>query len=528
MPYGSAPSPFPDRTTMNVHRTALTSQDPAPTGLHRLDRRRLLAGASALLLAGCRGGGDPSGAGATSAGAAAGTAPVAPTTAPGPTVTTVATPVTATSLPAPTGTAAVVVPDILGRPTATSVTVNVVPKAAGELRYEIARRGGPWTWSTAPVAARAGEPLEVVLDGLEPGTEYVARLRMGDGAGPELPVVTQRPRGRSFTFAVQGDSHPERVKTQFDARLYDITLRSAAAARPDFYLAIGDDFSVDTLKVVNRDTVEAGYIAQRRWLPLVGAPVFLVNGNHEQASLANIDGTPDNVAVWAQTARNRWYPQPGPDSFYGGNAEPLPHIGLLRNYFSFEWGDALFVVIDPYWHTPGTVDNAFGASRDQKKGRDLWDVTLGETQYRWFEQTLSRSSATHRFVFTHHVLGTGRGGIELAKGYEWGDAAGFATRRPGWGLPIHQLMAKHGVTVFFQGHDHIFVHQELDGVVYQTLPEPANPNETYENEDAFRSGTKFPNSGHVRVDVDPSAVTVTYVRSFLDRPDEKAYSYRVG
>ena len=247
--------------------------------------------------------------------------------------------------------------------------------------------------------------------------------------------------------------------------------------------------------------LEAGYIAQRRWFPLVGAPLFLVNGNHEQASLANIDGTPDNVAVWAQTARNRWYPQPGPDAFYGGNPEALPHIGLLRNYFSFEWGDALFVVIDPYWHSPETVDNAFGATRDQKKGRDLWNVTLGETQYRWFEQTLARSTATHRFVFTHHVLGTGRGGIELAKGFEWGDAAAFATRRPGWGLPIHQLMVKHGVTVFFQGHDHIFVHQELDGVIYQTLPEPANPNATYENDDAYLSGVKHPNSGHVRVEV---------------------------
>ena len=183
-----------------------------------------------------------------------------------------------------------------------------------------------------------------------------------------------------------------RVKTQFESGLYERTLRSAASARPDFYIAIGDDFSVDTLKVVNRQTVEAGYIAQRRWFPLVGAPLFLVNGNHEQASLANIDGTPDNVAVWAQTARNRWYPQPGPDAFYGGNPEALPHIGLLRNYFSFEWGDALFVVIDPYWHSPETVDNAFGATRDQKKGRDLWNVTLGETQYRDRKSTRLNSS----------------------------------------------------------------------------------------------------------------------------------------
>ena len=110
---------------------------------------------------------------------------------------------------------------------------------------------------------------------------------------------------------------------QFDADLYARALTNAAADRPDFYITIGDDFSVDTLKTVNPDTVTQLYTNQRRWLGLVGAPVFLVNGNHEQASLANLDGTPDNVAVWAQTARNAYYPQPAPGRFYTGDAEPV-------------------------------------------------------------------------------------------------------------------------------------------------------------------------------------------------------------
>ena len=36
--------------------------------------------------------------------------------------------------------------------------------------------------------------------------------------------------------------------------------------------------------------------------------------------MANLDGTPDNVAVWAQTSRNAYYPQPAPDVFYTGDA----------------------------------------------------------------------------------------------------------------------------------------------------------------------------------------------------------------
>ncbi len=238
-------------------------------------------------------------------------------------------------------------------------------------------------------------------------------------------------------------------------------------------MTIGDDFSVGTLKTVNSDTVTQLYVNQRRSLGLVGAPVFLVNGNHEQASLANLDGTPDNVAVWAQTARNAYYPQPAPDAFYTGDTEPVEHIGLLRDYYAFTWGDALFVVIDPYWHSPQTVDNPFGVDRDQKTKRDMWNITLGETQYEWFKRTLETSTAKYKFVFAHHVNGTGRGGTELAYTYEWGDVAGFAVHRPGWGKPIHQLMADNGVTIFFHGHDHLFVKQDLDGIVYQEVPQPS-------------------------------------------------------
>jgi len=431
--------------------------------------------------------------------------------------------------------------EILGRPTNTSVTVNVVPAQELEIYVEYGGQSGAYTLKTQTVKAPARQPIEVVLDRLQPNTQYYYRVRYRQpgaaefGARPEHSFSTQRAPGSTFTFDIQGDSHPERLNKQFDPDLYTRTLLSAASDRPDFFMTIGDDFSVDTLKTVNAGTVTQLYINQRQWLGLVSAPVFLVNGNHEQASMANLNGTPNNVAVWAQTARNSYYPQPAPDAFYTGDAQPVENIGLLRDYYAWTWGDALFVVIDPYWHSPQTVDNQFGADRDQKQGRDLWNVTLGEAQYQWFKKTLEQSTAKYKFVFAHHVNGTGRGGIELAKTYEWGDAAQFAARRPGWSTPIHQLMAQNHVTVFFQGHDHIFVHQELDSVIYQSLPEPANPFYTAENNDAYRSGDKFPNSGHVRVTVSPEQVKVEYVRSYLPKDEinghksgEVAYSYTVA
>jgi len=417
--------------------------------------------------------------------------------------------------------------EILGRPTDSSVTINVVPAVSIELYYEYGTTPGGYSARTIPQSAEENVPVETLLNGLQPDTRYYYRIRYTGAAGAEHTFMTQRAPGSTFTFAIQGDSHPERVKNQFDPDLYVRTLLSAAKDQPDFYLTIGDDFSVDALKTVNQQTVKAQYINQRQWLGLVDAPVFLVNGNHEQASLANLDGTPDNVAVWAQTARNAYFPQPGPDGFYSGDSEPVEFIGLLRDYYAFTWGDALFVVIDPYWHSSQTVDNQFGADRDQKKNRDLWNVTLGDVQYQWFRQTLETSTAAYKFVFTHHVLGTGRGGIEEANSFEWGDSTSLFAHRPGWDKTIQQLMADNHVTIFFQGHDHIFARQELDGVIYQTLPEPANPFYTYENQDSYQSGDLFPNSGHMRVTVSRDGVTVDYIRSFLDKPDEVAFSYTV-
>jgi phosphodiesterase/alkaline phosphatase D-like protein len=390
---------------------------------------------------------------------------------------------------------------------------------------------GNYTARTAPVTLTANVPHEIELTNLVPDTGYFYTVISNGTLGAERTFHTQRAPGSAFTFDIQGDSHPERVNKQFSADLYTKTLTSAASDKPDFFMTIGDDFSVDALKNVNLQTVTAQYINQRQWLGLVGTPVFLVNGNHEQAALANLNGTPDNVAVWAQTARNAYYPQPAPGAFYTGDVEPVQFIGQLRDYYAFTWGDALFVVIDPYWHSTQTVDNLFGDGKPQAGGqkgkRDLWDVTLGEAQYQWFKQTLETSTAKYKFVFTHHVLGTGRGGIELANSYEWGDSANLAAHRPGWDKTIQQLMADNHVTIFFQGHDHLFVKQELGGVIYQTLPTPADPNYALDNAQAYQTGDKLPASGHVRVSVSPTGVTVDYVRSYLDKPDEVAYSYTV-
>jgi hypothetical protein len=438
---------------------------------------------------------------------------------------------------------------VLGRVSDRSVTVSAMAAQTLEAYCEFGASAGNYTHKTAPQALAAGSPVEIILEGLQANSAYFYRLQCRKSGErdftprPECSFHTQRTAGSAFTFVVQGDSHPERPQMS-DPTLYARTLLEASAAKPDLYICIGDDFSVDTLRAYTADAVASRYTLQRPFMGIVArsAPLFLLNGTHEQASLFNYNQTDvaHDIAVWAQTARNRFFPMPAPDGFYTGNGEALNGIGKLRDYYAWTWGDALFVVLDNYWHSPAQVDNPLGGGDSGgAKERDWWDITLGEAQYQWLRKMLSESKAKFKFVFAHHVMGSGRGGIDGADLWEWGgyNKRGgweFAQKRPGWELPIHQLMVKHGVTIFFQGHDHLFARQERDGVVYQELPMPADQGYVAYNADRYATGTKLPNSGHLRVTVSPEQVKVDYVRSYLPRDEtadrktgEIAHSYTI-
>jgi hypothetical protein len=116
-----------------------------------------------------------------------------------------------------------------------------------------------------------------------------------------------------------------------------------------------------------------------------------------------------------------------------------------------------------------------------------------------------------------------RGGIEAAPFYEWGGknadgTDGFEAKRPGWNKPIHQLLVDNRVTAVFHGHDHVYVKQELDSVVYQELPQPGAPNFNNGPDLAaayhYQSGVIVSSSGHLRVTVSPDTTRVDYVRAY--------------
>ena len=299
-------------------------------------------------------------------------------------------------------------------PTDKSVIINVVPETEMTLFIEYGMQPGQYGDHTSPVQVQGGEPMEIPIGGLSADTKYYFRVGFklqGEheySASQERSFATQRSAGSDFTFCIQGDSHPERTN-QFDPELYMQTMENACADHPDFYFMMGDDFGVENMQAVTQEAVEQLYIDQREYLGVIDAPVFLVNGNHEEEAGYMLDGTPDNAAVWGCNARNAYFSGPVPDGFYTGDTEEAEYIGLPRDYYAFAWGDALFVVIDPYFHS----------SVNALKSHNMWDVTLGDTQYEWLKETLEGSGAKYKFVFAHHVTAD-RGGTEHADQFEWG------------------------------------------------------------------------------------------------------------
>ena len=407
---------------------------------------------------------------------------------------------------------------VLGNPTGSSVTASIVVYSPLEGYFEFGDTPGGYSERTDLVSLVPGLPTEVILENLAPNAQYFYRWRGRATptddfeASNEFRFRTGRAEGETFVFTVQADSH---LDGRTDTRLYEASLRNAKAADPDFHIDLGDTFMTDKRRTDYRNALPQ-YLAQRYYLGLIGtdAPVFLVSGNHDGEGLRW-----GAMGEWAREQRESYFATPS-DGFHGRG-----------NYYSWDWGDALFVVLDPFWESPRI-----------RPGGDFWARTLGENQFRWLARTLRSSKARFKFVLVHHLVGginqAARGGAAAAGLFEWGGRSlsgthEFEERRPGWGKPIHQMLVETGVDIVFHGHDHVFAREELDGIVYLLVPQPGldrygaprDIHGLYERADVVGG------PGHVRVTVSREAAMVELVQSRLDGVQDgngrTAYSFRV-
>jgi len=84
---------------------------------------------------------------------------------------------------------------MLGRPTANSITISVLVDRDTEGRAEYGVRAGDYPAKTPLQRFTAGQPVEVLLDPLQPDTRCFYRVRLGDTVTDEGSFHTQRAPG---------------------------------------------------------------------------------------------------------------------------------------------------------------------------------------------------------------------------------------------------------------------------------------------------------------------------------------------
>lgn len=458
---------------------------------------------------------------------------------------------------------------ILARPTNHSMTVSLAAQVKADAVVDYWAEGAEKVTRSEPVALTAGDVGLIELTGLVPGTEYhyrVGLVRESAAAlawGDVCRFRTQPAPGAPFSFAIQADSHLDQA---VDPRVYEQTLKNMlmtpkGTPRPDFMIDLGDTFMTDK-RGREFTTSLAQYEAQRYYFGLVAhsAPLFMVLGNHDgEKGTSGRDAS--DIGPWSYVQRTSRFPAPfiedTPGAMYTGATAMKDGVGA--NYYAFEWGDAMFIMLDPYWSTTERVRGGGGGNRGSGRERgwggggedagearpadeplkptdESWSMTLGRSQYDWLTRTLENADGKpgvkYRFLFIHHLVGgvggaESRGGVESSHFFEWGGrnadgSPGFAEHRPGWACPIHDLLVKHKVSAVFHGHDHLFVRNERDGVVYQCVPQPGNPrgNTRTAAHYGYASGTIHASPGHVRVSVGNNETVVEFIATAIDTLDD--------
>lgn len=435
----------------------------------------------------------------------------------------------------PVGSFQTTVPDhvynlILSRPTDRSVTVSVLTNKnlTGRLEY---KSSSEFKWvSTADKKLSQGEVGVWEIDGLASDQRFQYRFFFSiEGSKSQVDsgfFQTQRAVGKSFRFLIQADSH---LDENCSLPNYLRTLQSMARDSADFLIDLGDTWMTDKYRP-DFKMANAQYLAQRYYLSQVTnrSALFLTLGNHDgEAGQSGRKSQSSDMLGWSTQQRKKYYFNPQPNGFYSGNTRPESDLGMPQNYYAWEWGDALFIVLDPF--------------RFSAYNRDPWQRTLGKVQYDWLHDQLQRSRSSFKFVFIHNLVGgvdlkgLGRGGAESSIFYEWGgknadSSIGFSQHRSGWEMPIHDLLIKYGVNAVFHGHDHFFAKQERDGLIYQLLPQPgaARPaSPKVAEEYGYLSGVRMSAAGYLRVQVMGEEAWVEYVTCPTSSPSQVLYRYQI-
>ena len=369
-----------------------------------------------------------------------------------------------------------------------SIQLNVISTADLKVYIEYGFQKSKYSKKTSVVNVARSQLKSLVISDLAADTAVFFRVRyslIGRSTYLSLPAAQTKTSSSTAnsTFAIQADPHMDENSS---ADVYNGTLNQIVAAAPAFLMDLGDIFMVDKLADKSEANIRARFVLMKDFYKKLGSvPLKICLGNH--------DGELGYSKFNTKSYRKEYFPEETYD----------------LAYYSFTGPDQLHVVLDPFTYTTKNPTSAG------------WEWTLGKTQYDWLVETLTNSTATHKFIYIHHLLvgdAQSRGGVEIAKYNEWGGlnkdgSAGFAANRPGWAKPIHQLLIDTKVSFVFKGHDHLYVKQELDGIVYQTVPQPSHPGEKLDvKQYGYLSGKGIGGSGFIKVSTESNVAKVEFVK----------------
>ena len=407
--------------------------------------------------------------------------------------------------------------EMLGRISGTSVTVNLVPCRNNLSAYaEYGKQSGTYTHKTDILDSVTGEPLEIVIDNLEPDTRYFYRVLVKQGDDYFLPrqegtFTTKKKQGEPFVFVVTSDIHYYQIRNREEQKENFLrTLLNIKEDNPDFHIDLGDSFCTDyeivTDSVHDIKSQKAGYEryeALRTFFDGMhnSLPFFLILGNHEGELGFNFG----NLAHWSENARLLFIPNPDNNTYPEGGSSQ-------ENYYAFTWGDALFIMLDPYRYT--TIEPT-------GDGNSVDDWTLGTAQLQWLEGTLENSDAKYKFIFIHHLVGGCVG---------YGRGGGRCADRGEWGAIIHPLLVEQGVDIVFHGHDHAFADEMRDDIRYTLVPVPHSGETAWATDNFYNWFKLRHNPGHLRVTVDlvDGCAAVEYIGSASHNNGGIVHSYYTG
>jgi hypothetical protein len=370
----------------------------------------------------------------------------------------------------------------------TSFILNISSASTGKAYVEFGYSKSKYESKTAIIPLVKGI-TSIRVDRLRPDSKIYFRLRYLLGSKTAYSALAQSSittikASANYVFAVQADPHMDENSS---ADVYNQTLEQIVKISPAFLMDLGDIFMTDKLPNKSEANIRARYELMKGFYDkLKSVPLYITLGNHDgELGYSNFN---------TKKYRKEYFPQ---------------QTGELA-YYSFTGPDSLHISLDIFTYIMESPKD------------DGWQWTLGKTQYDWLKTTLENSQAKHKFIYVHHLLygnAQSRGGVEVAKFNEWGGlnvdgTPGFDAKRPGWGKPVHQLLLDNGVDIVFKGHDHLYVKQELDGIIYQTLPQPSHPGDKVNSADQYGyvTGKIVGGSGFLKVTTSNSGIQVDFVR----------------